>query len=111
LTKQLAGLGEDDIANAERFVLRYGHKVIYSETRGYMVYDGKLFRPNAQLRCVELAKDVVKKIAAEPPHLGSEEARGRRAKFARESRSKITIDRLLDLAKGRLVVDDKALDA
>ncbi len=111
LTKQLAGLGEDDIANAERFVLRYGHKVIYSETRGYLVFDGKRFRPNAHLRCVELAKDVVKKIADEPPHLGSEEAQARRAKFARESRSKIAIDRLLDLAKGPLEVNDRVLDA
>jgi putative DNA primase/helicase len=111
LTKRLAALGEDDIANAERFVLRYGHKVIYSETRGFLVFDGKRYRPNAHLRCVELAKDVVTRIADEPPHIGSEEARARRAKFARESRSKSAIDRLLDLAKGRLVVDDKVLDA
>ena len=111
LTKQLAALGEDDIANAERFVLRYGHRVIYSESRGYLVFDGKQFRPNSHLRCVELAKDVVKKIADEPPHLESEEARARRAKFARESRSKNAIDRTLDLAKGGLVVDDDVLDA
>ncbi len=104
-------MGEDDVANAERFVLRYGHKVVYSESLGYMVYDGKRYRPNANLLCVGLAKDVVTKIANEPPHLGSEEARARRAKFARESRSKSAIDRMLDLAKDPLVVDDKALDA
>ena len=92
MTKQLAGLGDDDIANAERFVIRYGQKVIYSETRGYLVFDGKRHRPNGHLRCIELAKDVVKKIADEPPHLGSEETRARRAKFARESRSKGAID-------------------
>ena len=80
-------------------------------TRGYLVYDGKRYRSNAQLDCVELAKEVVTKIADELPHLGSEEARTRRAKFARKSRSRSAIDRLLDLAKGRLVVDDKFLDA
>jgi putative DNA primase/helicase len=111
LTKQLADLGDDDIANAERFVTRNGDKVIYSETRGFLVFGGKRYRPNAHLSCVELAKDVVIKIADETPHMGSEEARIRRAKFARESRSKSAIDRLLELAKGRLAVDDKSLDA
>jgi hypothetical protein len=89
VTKMLAALGEDDIANAERFVLRYGHRVIYSESRGYLVFDGKRFRPNAHIRCVELAKDVVKKIADEAPHLGSEEARARRAKV----RARIEVQR------------------
>ena len=84
LTKRLAALGEDDIANAERFVLRHGHKVIYSETGGYLVFDRKRYRPNAHLLCVDLAKDVVTKIANETRFLDGAEARVRRAKFARE---------------------------
>ena len=67
LARELALLGEDDIANAERFVRRFGHKVVYSETRGHMVCDGKRYRPNANLLCVELGKEVVTKIADELP--------------------------------------------
>jgi putative DNA primase/helicase len=110
-TKKLAALGEDDIANAERFVLRYGHRVIFSETRGFLVFDGKRYRPNALLRCVGLAKDVVLKIADENQYLEGEEARARRAKFAHASRSKVAIDRLLELTKHMLLVDDNVLDA
>ena len=32
LTRQLAAMGEDDIANAERFARRCGHKVVFSPT-------------------------------------------------------------------------------
>jgi putative DNA primase/helicase len=111
LTRQLAALGDDDIANAERFVRRYSHRVIFSETRGFLLFDGQRYRANAWLRCVGLAKDVVSKIADEIQYVEGEEARVRRAKFARYSRFKLAIDRLLELAKHMLLVDDNVLDA
>ncbi len=111
LTKELAALGENDIANAERFVRRCGHMVVVSPSRGFMVFDGKRYRNDDRYLCVELAKEVIKKIADEPPYMPTEEARTRRAKFAQESRSKAAIDRMLELAKGLLFVEDKALDA
>jgi putative DNA primase/helicase len=111
LTRQLASFGEDDIANAERFARRCGIKVIYSLTRGYLVFDGKRYRADrGQLYCIALAKNVVTKIAEEAPFITSEDARARRAKFAQQSRSKAAIDRMVDLAKELLVVEDSALD-
>ncbi len=111
LASELAPLGETDVANADRFVERFGHKVIFSEHRGWMAYDGKRYRPNSQVRCVELGKEVVKKIGDELPFLADEQARARRARFAVASQSKGAIDRMLDLAKGCLIVDDASLDA
>ena len=111
LTEQLAALGEDDIANAERFVRRYGNKVLYSKTRGFLVYDGKRYRPDDRFMCVELAKNVVQKIEDEVPLMSTEDARKRRSAHAKQSRSKAAIDRMLDLSKGRLFVEDTSLDA
>ena len=54
---------------------------------------------------------MVKKIVDEQPFLADDTARMRRARFATQSQSKGAIDRMLDLARGSLVVDDKALDA
>jgi hypothetical protein len=111
LAKELAKLGENDIANAERFVRRYGHKVIFSQTRGFMVFDGKRYRPKADLFCVELGKDVVTKISAEASFIADSKAAAARASFAERSRSQAAIQRMLELSKGPLLVDDKALDA
>ena len=111
LAKELSRFGENDIANAERFVRRFGHRVIYNDHRGWMAYDGKRYRPDAKLQCVELGKDVVSRIGDELPFLPDDPARSRRAKFAEESKSKGAIDRMLDLAKGSLLVDDSSLDA
>jgi putative DNA primase/helicase len=111
LAKELSRLGENDVANAERFARRFGHRVIFSERRGWMVYDGKRYRPDGHLSCMELGKKVVTKIADELPFLAEGNGRTLRARFAETSKSKGGIDRMLDLAKGLLVVRDSALDA
>lgn len=111
LAKEISQFGENDIANAERFVRRFGHRVIYNANLGWMVYDGKRYRPDGHLSCVELGKAAVMKIEDELPFLPDEPARSRRAKFAEQSKSKGAIDRMLDLAKGRLLVSDASLDA
>ena len=111
IAKELSRLGENDIANAERFVRRFGDKVIYNDHRGWMVFDGKRYRPDAKLQCVELGKDVVNRIGDELPFLPDGPAKSCRAKFAEQSKSKGAIDRMLDLAKGSLLVDNSSLDA
>lgn len=111
LARELSRLGENDIANAERFVRRFGHRVIYNDHRGWMVYDGKRYRPDGLLSCVELGKAAVMKIGDELPFLPDGPARSCRARFAEQSKSKGAIDRMLDLAKGRLLVADASLDA
>jgi putative DNA primase/helicase len=111
LAKELSRLGENDIANAERFVRRFGDRVLYNDHRGWMVFDGRRYRPNGHLSCVELGKAAVIKIGDELPFLPDGPARSCRARFAEQSKSKGAIDRMLDLAKGRLMVADASLDA
>jgi putative DNA primase/helicase len=111
LAKELSRLGENDIANADRFVRRFGDKVIFSPRFGLMVFDGRRYLPDAELQCVELGKDVVSRIVDELPFLSDEAARTRRARFAEESKSKVAIDRMLALARGALLVKASDLDA
>ena len=111
LAKELSLLGENDVANAERFGRRCGHRVIYSERRGWMVYDGKRYRSDGHLDCVELGKKVVPEIVDELPFLAEGNGRTLRARFAESSKSKGSIDRMRDLAKPLLVVRDSTLDA
>ena len=111
LTKELAILGETDTDNAERFARRCGDKVIFSKIQGWMFYDGVRYMPNARLDCVELAKEVARRIADEAGHLSDPKAIAQRLKLSKQSMSKVDIDRMLDLAKGRLVVAESSLDA
>ena len=110
LVKELARLGETDTDNAERFVKRCSARVIFSPSRGWMVYDGSRFTPDAQLACVELAKEVATRIPDEAGLLSDAKAIAARIRFSQYSKSKGGIDRMLDLAKSRLVVDDATLD-
>ena len=83
LTRQLAAMGEDDIANAERFARRCGHKVVFSHSRGFLVFRWKTVPADDRYLCVELAKEVVNNFAEEPPQMATEEARTRRAKLCK----------------------------
>ena len=60
---------------------------------------------------VELAKQTARLIADESAHLQSDTARAERSRFAEQSLSKGSLDRMLDLAKSLLAVEDARLDA
>jgi putative DNA primase/helicase len=111
LTKELAALGGTDTDNASRFARRWAHKVLYTAGHGWLVYDGKRWRVDSQLRCMELAKKTARLIAKESRYIESDADKRERAKFARLSLSKASLDRMLDLAKSLLIVEDSKLDA
>jgi putative DNA primase/helicase len=111
ISEELAHLGETDVDNAERFAKRCGHKVIFTKSLGWCVFDGKRYVPDARMKCVELAKDVTRRIKDEVRHLAAGAMQAQRARFAQSSMSKGHIDRMLDLAQGLLVVEDNALDS
>jgi putative DNA primase/helicase len=46
LAAELARLGETDSDNAERFARRFGAKAMHTPGRGWLVYDGKRWRPD-----------------------------------------------------------------
>jgi putative DNA primase/helicase len=111
LTARLARLGETDTDNAQRFAERFGPRVIHTPARGWLVYDGKRWKPDALMRVIELAKKTARRIAKEAAHLDADTARTARKAFARQCLSKGALDRMLELAKSLLAVEDAKLDA
>ena len=111
LAAGLARLGETDTDNAQRFAHRFGRKVIHTPGRGWLVFDGKRWRPDGLLRVIELAKETARRIADEARHLDRDEARAGRSRFASQSLAKGSLDRMLELARSLLAVEDKQLDA
>ena len=111
VTKELALLGETDTDNAQRFANRFGSKALYTPGRGWLVFDGKRWRPDDVGQVIELAKTTARLIADKSAHLESDSARADRSGFAKQSLSRGSLDRMLDLAKSLLAVEDARLDA
>ena len=111
LAAELARLGETDTHNAQRFARRFGGNAIHTPGRGWLVYDGKRWRPDNLLQVTELAKQTARRIVDEAQHLENDAARAARSKFACQSLSKGALDRMLDLAKSLVGVEDNRLDA
>ena len=95
LTQKLANLGSTDSDNATRFARRFGHKVTYTKSHGWMVYDGKRWCPDSLFQCVELAKKTARLIRKESAYLDGERERAERVKFSELSLSKAALDRML----------------
>jgi putative DNA primase/helicase len=111
LAAELATLGETDTDNAQRFARRFGGKAIYTPGHDWLVFDGKRWRHDDLLQVTELAKQTARLIADEAQHLDQNAARAARSKFASQSLAKGSLDRMLDLAKSLLAVEDDRLDA
>ena len=75
------------------------------------MFDGKRWGPDVLLRVIELAKETARRIADEARHLDRDEARAGRSRFASQSLAKGSLDRMLELARSLLAVEDKQLDA
>jgi putative DNA primase/helicase len=111
LTQQLAKLGETDTDNAQRFAERFGTKVIHTPGRGWLVFDGRRWQPDTLLRAIELAKETARLITNEAAHVPDDAARAARSRFAQQTLAKGALDRMMDLARSLLAVDDAMLDA
>ena len=67
--------------------------------------------PMTSARSIELAKQTARFIADESEHPANDAARAERSSFAKQSLAKGSLDRMLDLAKSLLAVEDARLDA
>ena len=65
LAAELASLGETDTDNGQRFVSRFGTKVINTPGRGWLIYDGKRWRRDDLFQVKEFAKTTARLIAEE----------------------------------------------
>lgn len=111
IATKLAELGETDTDNAQRFATRFGARAAYTPGRGWLFFDGKRWQPDKLGQVMELAKDAARRIDDEAKHLTADNAKLERRRFATQSKSKSSLDRMLDLAKSLLAVKDETLDS
>ena len=95
----------------QRFVSRFGTKVINTPGRGWLIYDGKRWRRDDLFQVKEFAKKTARLIAEESRYLQEDAARADRRTFAAQSLSTGALDRMLESAKSLLAVEDARLDA
>ncbi len=111
LLEELVQLDETDAGNAQRLVRRSENILAYTPGQGFLVYDGARWRMDAQLQRIRLAVETAAGIADEAPYLERDNDRAGRARFSKASLSKGSLDRMLDVARHRLMKDDAAFDA
>ncbi|MGJ4971515.1 phage/plasmid primase, P4 family [Bradyrhizobium sp. HKCCYLRH1073] len=111
LTFELSKLRENDTDNAQRFASRWADRVLYTPGKGWLVFDGARWKPDSLLHCMELAKRSARMIADEAKHLPDDQAKAARRRFADSSLSKGALERMIDLAKSLVMIDDSRLDA
>jgi putative DNA primase/helicase len=111
LTSELSRLGENDTDNAQRFASRNANRILYTPGKGWLAFDGQRWKPDSTLQCMELAKGTARLIAREVKELSNELAKTARKRFAYNSLSKASLERMIDLAKSLVMVDDSKLDA
>ena len=81
--------------------------MINTPGRGWLIYDGKRWRRDDLFQVIELAKKTARLIADEVVLTSkSDTARAERSTFATQSLSNGSLDRMLELAKSLLAVED-----
>lgn len=89
-----------DIGNAQRLVDRYGHDIKYTNTHGWLYWDGSYWR---RLNSTEYIKaraiDTVQTISIEADALTDAEEQGRMIRWRQTSSSSSRINAMVDLAR------------
>lgn len=111
LAQELSRLGETDADNAERLAKRFGRELLFNPGLGFLVWGGTHWCRDTHGERYRLAQQAARLIAEEAPFLGSDDQRARRQKFAQQSLGKGPLDRMLDLAKPLVAVEQAQLDA
>ena len=111
LTTELAGLGDTDADNASRFLRRYAHCVVYTPSRGWMVYQGGRWQRDSLAKHKEFADETMRQIVGEVEHTaGNAEKLAKRA-FAVRCLSNGARNRMLEMVQHRLTVPDEKFDS
>lgn len=109
LLRRLAAAGESDTDNAERLLVRYGDRLLWTPHAGWFVWTGRQWRQDERRRVISLAQRVARLIYRECEHLADDAAKAR-AKWARTSKGSPRIHGLIDMASPHRAVSPDALD-
>ena len=82
LTAALAKSGETDADNAERFIKRYGHRVLWTPGLGWLVNDGQRWVVDAHNKRLKLAMKAMKAIQKEAQLLSGGREKEKRIEFS-----------------------------
>ena len=98
-----------DTGNAARFARDHRGRLLYCAGTGWLLYDGKRWRP-AEGEVTRLAKDTVSKIYQEAAGHQSQDRREQVARWALKSEEEKRIRAMISLAQCELPVSADALD-
>lgn len=104
-------LNDTDVANAARFAREHGADVRWTPERGWLVWDGRRWRPDEIGQIVALAKQTARRIFNELVAAGSSQREAALFKWARQSQSADRIRAMLYLAQSDLAVRFTEFDA
>ncbi|MER8646814.1 phage/plasmid primase, P4 family [Mesorhizobium sp. M1252] len=110
LAKELSRLGQTDSDLAVRFAQQSEGSVIFTPARGFLAFDGRIWREDSQLKRFILAEKVARAITDELPYLTDPVEKAARARFGQQALSKGSLDRMLELARSHIVVADAKID-
>lgn len=108
---ELAQLGQTDADLALRFAKRSKDRVIYTAGRGFLAFDGRIWRSDGERQRYIFAEEVARAIANEVAFITEPAEKAARSHFSEQTLSRGGLERMLELAKAHVVVADKAIDA
>jgi len=87
-----------ELGNARRHVDRYGHNLRYAEGRGWMVWDGRRWRPGAKGSVIRKAKDIARRLKTEAAEIADPNAAEALFRWALRSQGAYVISKTVELA-------------
>jgi P4 family phage/plasmid primase-like protien len=102
-----------DLGNAERMIARHGDKILYSyELGSWLVWNGRMWKPDNAGQIEQLAKDTVRGIDKEVLQTDSEEYRKELRKHANRSEHMPRLRAMIDGARSEVpvLIDDLDTD-
>lgn len=109
-TEALSVRWHTDADNAERLVRRFHDRIAWSPGLGWLIYDGRRWVPDEHGKRLTLAVMVAEAIRDEAKHLKGRARQRSRIKHGTRTKNKAPIDRMLELARPHLAVNDDQFD-
>lgn len=99
------GAGElSQLGNADRLVLRHGQDLRFTDTHGWLVWNGKVWQRDRIGEVKRRAVDTVRSMPLEATVADDEEQRKALLKWAKASQSAANINAMVDLAKDHISI-------
>ena len=111
LAEAFSQLGETDADNAQRLARRFEKELVCTPGKDYLVYDGQRWVRDDGRKRFRFAEETARAIAYEAGHISEPRDKAHRATFATRSLSKGALDRMLDIAKHRVMKLDRSFDS